>query len=176
MISQLGVLLALAYGATAQSDTLGLSNGVSSFNTPTFTLALIDDSQTAYSLRPHNSTDSFDFIPYDVMSKRDSDGQYNLGDVTFRARIVRTPAWLSGDSSESRAKVTALPAIGTTIAAADLSPTLPDNTLLNITRRWVVTGNNLQLLFDVSNFQASPIEIGALGAPLEFNNVRYSFA
>ncbi len=172
MISQLAILLALTYGAIAQTDTLGLSNGVSSFNTPTFSLALVNDSQTAFSLRPHNGSNVFDFIPYDVMSKRDSNGQYHLGDVTFRARIVGTSAWLSGDSSESRTKVTGLPAIGTTIAAADLSPTLPDNALLNITRRWAVIGNNLQLLFDVSNFQASPVEIGSLGAPLEFNNVR----
>lgn len=172
MLPKLGLLLALAYGAVAQTDTLGLANGTSSFTTPTFSLALVKDSQTAFSLRLRNGTDDFDFIPYDVMSKRDSNGQYHLGDVTFRARIVGSSAWLSGDSSQARAKVIALPANGTTLAAADLSPTLPDNSPLNITRRWVVTGNDLQLLFDVSNSQTSPVEIGSLGAPLEFNNVR----
>ncbi|KLO07806.1 hypothetical protein SCHPADRAFT_894353 [Schizopora paradoxa] len=171
MLPQLGLLLALVYGAVAQTDTLGLSDGVSSFTTPTFSLSIVKDSQTAFSLRPRNGTDDFDFIPYDVMTKRSANGQYHLGDVTFRARTVGSSTWVSGDSSQARAKVTALPANGTTIAAANLSPTLPNNSLLNITRRWVVSGNNLQLLFDVSNFQTSAVEIGSLGAPLEFNNI-----
>ncbi|EJD01001.1 uncharacterized protein FOMMEDRAFT_21464 [Fomitiporia mediterranea MF3/22] len=158
--------------AYSASHTLGLSDGFTTFETPSFSFTIVNDSQTAYSIRPGGQTGSFDFLPYDVMSKRDSDGQYHLGDITFRARIAGSNSnWSSGDSSQARKKVTALPTSGNTLAAADLSPTLPSNSLLNITRRWVLNDSHLQLLFDVSNAQSRAVEIGALGADLEFNNI-----
>ena len=57
------------------------------------------------------------------------------------------------------------------MAAANLSPTLPTNALLNITRRWVIQNNQLQLLFDVENPQTTPVEIGSFGMPQEWNNI-----
>lgn len=155
----------------AAQHTLGLSDGFLTFSTPSLNLSIVKDSQTAYSLRPFSESGIFDFVPYDEMTKRDSDGQYHLGDVTFRVRTVGSTSWISGDSSQARKKVNALQANGNTIAAADLSPTLPTGSLLNITRRWEVNGGHLQLLFDVTNTQNKAVEIGALGAPLEFNNV-----
>ena len=164
--------LALSYScARAQNHTLGLADGFTSFSTPSFSFSIIKNSQTAYGLRPNGENNTFDFIPYDVMTKRDNDGQYHLGDVTFRARIVGTSAWQNADSSTARDKVTSLPVSGNTIVAANLAPTLPSDSLLNITRRWVVSSDHLQLLFDVENSQTSSVEIGSLGAPLEFNNV-----
>ncbi|KAG6820154.1 hypothetical protein H0H93_004736 [Arthromyces matolae] len=148
---------------------LNLSDGFLNFTTPAFSVALVKDSQTLYSLRPAGST--FDFIPGDMMSKRSSNGQYHLGDLTFRARKVGSTAWISGDTSTTRKKLTALSASGGTLAAANLSPTLPSSSLLNVTRRWVVQNNVLQLLFDVTNSQTTAVEIGALGMPLEFNNI-----
>ena len=155
------------------NDSLGLSNGLTSFTTPSLTLTIINDSQTAYSLRPKNESGIFDFIPYDVMEKRDSNGQYHLGDVTFRVRMAGSVEWTSGDSSQARAPVDALSVIGSTLAAANLSHTLPRNALIDIVRRWSVDQGHLQLLFDVKNVQSSVIEIGALGAALEFNNVNF---
>ena len=157
--------------ARAQNDVLGLADGFATFNTPSFSFSIVKDSQIAYSLRPNDETSTFDFLPYDVMSKRDANGQHHLGDITFRARVANTSAWQDIDSSTARSNVVALPVTGNTLAAANLAPTLPSNSLLNITRRWVVTDDHLQLLFDVENSQSSPVEIGSLGAPLEFNNV-----
>ncbi|GLB43575.1 hypothetical protein LshimejAT787_1400870 [Lyophyllum shimeji] len=158
--------LLLAHVVTAQ---LGLSDGFLSFNTSTFSVQLVTDSQTLYSLKPAGS--SFDFIPGDKMSQRQNNGQYHLGDITFRARKVGSTAWVSGDTSTARRSVTPLPASGTTLAAANLAPTLPSSSLLSITRRWVLQNNVLQLLFDVTNAQTTAVEIGALGIPLEFNNI-----
>lgn len=164
-------------GAYSASHTLGLSDGFSTFNTPSFSFAIVKDSQTAYSIQPASESNKFDFIPYDVMSKRDSDGQYHLGDITFRVRVVGSSSseWISGDSSQARHKVTALQTSAGTLAAADLSPTLPSGSLLNITRRWTLNDSHLQLLFDISNAQSSAVEIGSLGAPLEFNNASFLY-
>lgn len=98
-------------------------------------------------------------------------GNYHLGDVTFRVRTVGSTAWISGDTSQNRVKLTASPVSGTTMAAANLAPTLPQGSLLNITRRWVVSDNILELAIDVTNSQKQAVEIGSLGLPLEFNNV-----
>ncbi|KAF7358696.1 hypothetical protein MSAN_01208600 [Mycena sanguinolenta] len=163
------VLTAYVRIVTGQTDTLGLADGFLSFNTTTFSLQLVKDSQTLYSLSPAGST--FDFVPTDMMTVRDNNGNYHLGDVTFRVRKVGSTAWISGDSSTSRKKLTASPVSGSTLAAANLSPTLPSGSLLNITRRWVSNSQGIQLLFDVTNSQTVAVEIGALGAPLEFNNI-----
>ncbi|KAF9486549.1 hypothetical protein BDN70DRAFT_870133 [Pholiota conissans] len=153
------------------TGTLGLADGFLSFNTSIFSVQLVKDSQTLYSLKPRANNTSFDFIPADQMTLRQNNGNYHLGDITFRVRKVGSTTWLNGDSSSARKPVTALPISGSTLAAANLSPTLPSNSLLNITRQWVLKDNQLQLLFTVQNPQTVAVEIGALGAPLEFNNI-----
>ncbi|RDB29286.1 hypothetical protein Hypma_016101 [Hypsizygus marmoreus] len=165
--------LVLASGLLTITDVvlaqLGLPDGFISFNTPTFSVQLVKDSQTLYSLKPSGS--SFDFIPQDKMTQRQNNGQYHLGDITFRARRVGSTVWVSADSATTRRPVTTLAVSGTTLAAANLAPTLPSTSLLTITRRWVLQNNVLQLLFDVTNSQTAAVEIGALGIPLEFNNI-----
>lgn len=163
-------LLLFAHSTFGQSNTLGLSDGFLSFNTSTFAVQLVKDSQTLYSLTTVDG--GFNFIPSDMMADRANNGNYHLGDITFRARTVGSTAWTTGDTSTSRVKLTASSVSGNTQAAANLAPTLPRGSLLNITRQWVVDDNVLQLLFDVTNSQTSAVEIGSLGAPLEFNNVR----
>ncbi|KAL4250271.1 Protein of unknown function DUF5695 [Abortiporus biennis] len=157
--------------ANGQTATLGLADGFVSFNTPSFSVQLVKDSQTLYSLKPGNGSGTFDFIPADMMSQRQYNGNVHLGDISFRARVVGSTSWISGDSFSSRKAVTPLPISGSTLAAANLAPTIPSNSLLNITRRWVVQNGTLELLFDVTNSQKTSVEIGALGAPLEFNNI-----
>ncbi|KAJ3877368.1 hypothetical protein F5051DRAFT_408742 [Lentinula edodes] len=162
-------LLLFAHSTFGQSNTLGLSDGFLSFNTSTFAVQLVKDSQTLYSLTTVDG--GFNFIPSDMMADRANNGNYHLGDITFRARTVGSTAWTTGDTSTSRVKLTASSVSGNTQAAANLAPTLPRGSLLNITRQWVVDDNVLQLLFDVTNSQTSAVEIGSLGAPLEFNNI-----
>ena len=167
-------LFAVSFCA-AQTATLGLQDGFLSFDTPSFSVQLVKDSQTLYSLQTKGTSTAFDFIPADVMDQRQYNGNYHLGDLTFRARIVGSSAWINGDTAAARKKVSALSASGTTLAAANLNPTLPSGSLLNITRRWVLEDGSLQLLFDVTNSQSRAVEIGSLGAPLEFNNVCVHF-
>ncbi|KAJ6506867.1 hypothetical protein C8R45DRAFT_894337 [Mycena sanguinolenta] len=162
-------LILLSAKAIAQGTALGLADGFLNFTTAAFTMQLVKDSQTLYSLSPTGST--FDFIPTDMMTERANNGNYHLGDITFRARKVGTTPWISGDSSTTRKKLTALAVSGSTLAAANLAPTLPTTSLLNITRRWVSDSQGIQLLFDVTNSQTVAVEIGSLGAPLEFNNI-----
>ena len=165
-------LFAASFSA-AQTPTLGLQDGFLNFSTPSFNVQLVKDSQTLYSLKTKDST-AFDFIPADVMTQRQYNGNYHLGDLTFRARIVGSSAWISGDTAAARKNISALSASGSTLAAANLLPTLPSGSLLNITRRWVLEDGSFQLLFDVTNSQSRAVEIGSLGAPLEFNNVCHS--
>lgn len=159
------------YTALAQ---LGLPDGYLSFSTTSFNVQLVKDSQTLYSLKPRTGGGP-DFIPADKMTQRQSNGQYHLGDINFRVRTVGSSAWITGSSATTRKTLTAQTVSGTTLASANLAPTLPTNSLLNITRRWVVDGDQLELLFDITNSQTVAVEIGALGAPLEFNNVCQSF-
>lgn len=166
-------LLGHFLGACAQSATLGLADGFISLDTPSFSVQLVKDSQTLYSLKPKNVPGGFDFVPSDQMTLRQSNGNYHLGDITFRARTVGSTAWVQGDTSTARKPITSVSVSGS-LAAANLSPTLPTNSLFNITRRWVLENGALQLLFDVTNSKTSPVEIGSLGAPLEFNNASLS--
>lgn len=154
-----------------QNGTLGLDDGFLSLDTPVFSVQLVKDSQTLYSLQPKGNSSSFNFIPTDQMTQRQNNSNYHLGDITFRARKVGSESWVDGDSSAARKKVAAISVSGQTLAAASLSATLPSNSLLNITRRWVVENDQFELLFDVTNSQTTSVEIGALGAALEFNNV-----
>ncbi|KAJ7130945.1 hypothetical protein C8R46DRAFT_1015865 [Mycena filopes] len=165
----LGAVLALAVNIQTiiGQGTLGLGDGFLTFNTSKFSVQLVKDSQTLYSLSPTGST--FDFIPTDQMTARQNNGNYHLGDPA--ARKVGTTTWISGDSSTARKTLTAAAVSGSTLAAANLGPTLPTTSLLNITRRWVSDSQGIQLLFDVTNSQTVAVEIGALGAPLEFNNI-----
>jgi len=174
---QLGVvttfLLLITRSVVAQTGTLGLQDGFISFNTSIFSVQLVKGSQTLYSLRPRNGDGAgFNFIPSDMMEDRQGNSQYHLGDLTFRVRRVGETEWVNGDTSRARRPLSSNSISGTTMASANLSPTLPSSSLLNITRRWVVEDDQLELLFDVTNSQSFAVEVGALGTPLEFNNVR----
>jgi len=157
--------------------TLGLADGFVTLDSPSFSIRLVKDSQTLASLKPKGSATqtnngTFDFSPFDQLSNRQFNGNYQLGDITFRARIAGTSsAFLSGDSSTARHPVTALTPSGNDLAVANLSATLPSNSLLSIVRRWSLLNQTLSLQFDVSNVQAQAVEIGSIGFPIAFNNI-----
>ncbi|THH32821.1 hypothetical protein EUX98_g1312 [Antrodiella citrinella] len=166
------VLVAFCLSVTGQKATLGLANGFINLTTPIFTIQLVNDSQTLYSLKPGNGSGAFDFIPADMMAKRQYNGNVHLGDISYRVRLAGSnSSWDSGDSFTSRHAINPLAVSGNTLAAADLSPALPQDALVNIIRRWIVENETLALHFDVTNLQNVSLEIGALGAPLEFNNI-----
>jgi hypothetical protein len=67
--------------------------------------------------------------------------------------------------------VTPIPTSGAALAAADLTSTLPRDLPLRITRSWLLDGGTLVMRFTLTNTSAQPVQIGALGIPMVFNNV-----
>src|SRR5262249_16650478 len=131
---------------------------------------LVKASQTVASLQP-KSAGGFDFAPADRLEQRAIDGFHSLGDLTFRARLGNSGRWEDYSTSARRQPVVALPAGAPVLAAADLSPTLPPNCPVQITRRWLLDKGRLVLRFDLKNRLDSSVEIGALGLPMIFNNM-----
>jgi len=150
--------------------TLGLDQGYLEFDTPDFKLKLVKASQTIAALEPKGA-EAFDFTPADRLERRASNGYNHLGDLTLRVRAGNSGPWQEGSTAAERKPVQALPASGQTLAAADLTPTLPADYPIQITRTWAVDNGRLVLRFDLKNKTAQPVQIGALGIPTVFNNM-----
>ncbi len=149
--------------------TLGINQGVVSFNTLNFDLELLKSSQTVSSLRT-TDTEKFDFTPHWLLQKRDKDGYYHLGDINFRIR-TGSGAWESYSTASKRTSVKSLASDKETVlAVADLANTLPGNLPLQVIRYWEKEGNGVVLRFELKNKSGQPVEIGALGIPMIFNN------
>jgi Family of unknown function (DUF5695) len=176
----LAVLLNLVFGnavspqsqnqAPPPPPTLGLEQGYLEFDTPDFKLKLVKASQTVAALQPKSKPD-FDFTPADRLERRASNGFHHLGDITLRVRTNKTEPWQELDTSKARQPVNALPTSGRVLASADLTPTLPPNSPVKITRSWILDKGQLTLTFEIWNRSAGDIEIGALGLPMTFNNI-----
>jgi uncharacterized protein DUF5695 len=138
--------------------------------TTDFRLRLTRTSQTVAALEPKNAP-GFDFTPADRLSQREANGYHHLGDLIVRARVGSSGSWQKFDTAESRKPVALLAVHGPTLAAADLSPTLPSDIPLQITRSWLVENGRLVLRFEIKNKLPQIVEIGALGIPLVFNNM-----
>lgn len=124
--------LLFALTAHAQKDTLGPSSGYTSLSTANFDIKLVKDSQILASLKP--TGDSFDFLPFDDIAYRAGNGQYHNGDITYRYQQSCTSQWLSADSSNARQKVKSVRTDG--FAAADLTPTLPADSVIHVIWKW----------------------------------------
>lgn len=136
-----------------------------SLNSGSLNARLNSTSQTLASLVPKSLT-TFDFSPFDLLSQRNANGNYHVGDITLRYRAVGTNSWISVDSAVARNAVTS-----TGATSANLAPTLPSGIPLDITRAWSVTGADVDLNFTIINKSNTSIEIGALGFPIEFNSI-----
>ncbi|MGH7951757.1 MAG: DUF5695 domain-containing protein, partial [Limisphaerales bacterium] len=156
-------------GQNEEPPTLGLDQGFIELNTPDFNLKLVKASQTVAALQPKNAT-NFDFTPADQLERRDGDGFFQLGDLTLRLRQNHSGDWQSFSTAAARKPVNALPVSGDALAAADLTPTLPENCPLQITRTWALDDGKLVLKFELKNKSDAPVEIGSLGIPMIFNN------
>jgi len=146
-----------------------LADGIVELDTPDFSLALVRSSQTVASLKPKAARD-FDFTPGDLLVARSQNGYHHLGDLEFRIRSGGS-AWRTYSTAVARAAVTPLPASNGVLAVADLAPTLPSDLPLRIVRAWAVDAGRLVLRFTVTNTSRDPVDIGALGLSMVFNNV-----
>ncbi len=147
-----------------------LEQGLANFDTPDFTLSLVRSSQTVAALKPKGA-DGFDFTPGDLLTERSNDGYFHLGDITLRLRTGDSADWKNYSTAAARTPVSTLPSSGNVLAAADLTPTLPADLPLRITRAWEVDDGKLVLRFTLTNTSTKTVQIGALGIPLIFNNV-----
>lgn len=147
-----------------------LEQGYLDLDTPAFSVRLVRSSQTIASLKPKGAGD-FDFTPGDLLVERSRDGYYHLGDIDLRLRTGNSLEWKDYSTALARTPVTAQPAGGEVLASADLAPTLPADIPLQIIRTWGLEKGNLILRFVVKNKTAQPVQIGALGIPMIFNNV-----
>ena len=155
-----------------------LEQGVISIETPDFNLSLVRSSQTVAELKPKGAG-GFDFTPGDLLVERSHNGYYHLGDINLRLRAGNSGEWKEYSSASSRTPVTALcssPGNSASIkagilASADLSPTLPPDCPLQIIRTWALDGGRLVMRFELKNKIPAPVQIGALGIPMIFNNV-----
>jgi hypothetical protein len=149
--------------------TLGLDRGLVRFDTPTMHVALVVASQTVAELQPRGA--SFDFTPSDWLERRQANGFHHLGDLTLRWRTAGSSEWSDASTATARAPVQVLPVAAPVLAAADLDATLPSDLPLEIRRYWELADSTLALRFEISNASAQPVEIGALGIPMVFNNI-----
>jgi len=168
----IALLLASAQSERKVSPTPGpmLGEGTIDLDTPEFTLTLVRSSQTVAALKP-KGTEGFDFTPGDLLISRSHDGYFHLGDITLRLRTGGSGEWRNYSTAAARTPVTILPASESILAASDLTPTLPDDFPLRITRSWVLESGKLILRFEMKNKSTETVQIGALGIPMIFNNV-----
>ena len=167
----IGILLTGALEANAAGAQEGLKVEASTRReTPEFLLRFAADSGVLHSLSPRTDS-AFDFLPSDRLAKRAGDGFHHLGDLTLRVRTAGEKDWVAADTAAKRQPVTALPVTGDTLSRADLAPALPANFPLQVVRTWLIDGGQLVLRFTLTNKTSAPVEIGALGIPVVFNNV-----
>src|SRR2546430_10580887 len=155
---------------TPLPPTLGLDQGYLEFDTPDFKLKLVKASQTVAALQPKGA-DGFDFTPADRLERRAANGYHHLGDLTLRLRISNTGPWQKYDTADARKAVQSLPASGHRLAIAELTATLPADIPVQIWRSWIEAEDGLVLRFDIKNKTSEPVQIGALGIPVIFNDI-----
>lgn len=157
------------FGGGDQTPTLGLEQGFLTLDTPDFNLKLVKASQTVAALQPRGAN-GFDFTPADQLSKRAGNYYFQLGDLTLRLREGNAGEWQGYSTAANRKPVVALSVSGDTLAAADLTPTLPLDCPLQVTRSWSLDNGKLVLQFELKNKSGQLVQIGSLGIPLIFNN------
>jgi hypothetical protein len=151
-------------------STLNVEKGSTAFSTTLFKLELLNSSQTVSSLKA-NDESTLDYTPGDRLKERDKNNFYQLGDINLGIRSMGDTAWSYFSTAKNRVDVEALSLQNSNIiSSADLSKTLPSNLPMQIIRYWEKDGENLVMRFELKNKSDKPVEIGALGIPMVFNN------
>jgi Family of unknown function (DUF5695) len=173
-----GTMIAAGTSALAQFHPAGrdarmgpmLDQGLTTYQTPDLTLRLVNSSGTVAALEPKGGN-GFDFTPSELLAARSVDGYYHLGDLDLRLRVQGTQEWVGYSTAFERHPVKTLSVAAGELRKDDLSPTLPSDFPLHLTRSWAVVDGKLALRFTLKNSGTRAIEIGSLGIPLIFNNV-----
>lgn len=139
------------------------------FKTPTFDLALRTDTQTLAHLSPTGDA-AFDYVPAAREAERAGDGYVHIGDLHLRLKSG-TGAWQDFSSAHARKPIVKLVARGDILAAADITASMGAGIPLRVERQWVNDNGVLALRFTLVNSSNAPVEIGALGMPMVFDNI-----
>lgn len=153
------------YGAVAPRSILAA--GRDTFDSGPFSLSLLKSTGTAASLALSDS--GFDFLPADRLDQRAGNGFVHLGDLRLGWKNG-AGSWQSADTARDRAidvKAVSLPGA---LAAQDISANLSADCPLRVVREWRMENGELRLRFHLRNTSNAPVEIGALGTPMAFNN------
>ena len=133
----------------------------------TFTLDPV--SQTLRTLSPR-AEPAFDFVPSGRATTRKGDGFNQIGDLHLRVRSAGGE-WRDFSSAQRRVPVRALAATGNVIARADITATMGAGFPLTVERTWLREKGAPVLRFTLANRGATPVEVGALGMPMVFDNI-----
>ncbi|WP_294197869.1 DUF5695 domain-containing protein [uncultured Sphingomonas sp.] len=133
------------------------------------TLTLDPASQTLRHLSPA-AEPAFDFTPDDRATQRSGDGYVQVGDLHLRLRTPGGP-WRDFASPRHRVPVRALATGGDVLARADMTATMGEGFPLTVERAWLRERGAPVLRFTLANRGAAPVEIGALGMPMVFDNI-----
>lgn len=139
------------------------------FRTPAFDLALRTDTQTLAHLSPTGDA-AFDFVPASREAERAGDGYVHIGDIHIRLKSG-DGAWQDFSSAHARKPIVKLAARGDVLAAADISASIGAGIPLRVERQWINDNGVLALRFTLVNTGRTPVEIGALGMPMVFDNI-----
>ncbi len=155
-----------------EKGTLGLKDGFIKAETQAFDIKLVKASQTIAALEPKGTAD-FDYTPSEWLETRKGNSLYHLGDLTLRVREIEESKWTDYSSASDRKPVRALtiPDNKNIIAAADITGTFAEDIPLQIERYWEKENDELILRFRIINNTDRPLELGALGIPMVFNNI-----
>ena len=136
-----------------------------------FDIVLDSQSQTLLSLKPTQGS-GFDFAPSKLSATRAGDGYYQLGDLDLRLRAVGDAQWRDYSTAYQRQPAVQLPSDARTLAAAEISLSLPSELGLRVVRRWQIGDDgNLSLRFELKNAGQHDIELGGVGLAMVFDNV-----
>ncbi len=132
-------------------------------------VTLHGQTQTVDSLTAKGS--DVDFTPDMPELNHLGPGFHHLGDVTLRFRVADGP-WQTVTSAARIHPVEELPADEQTgvLAAAELSRAMGDDLPVSIKRTWARQDGKLVMRFELVNRTDRPVEIGAFGAAMAFNN------
>lgn len=128
------------------------------------TLRLLPNTQTPVALSPKGM--DFDFTVGDKIRQRLAGGFYHLGDVTFRAHAGSGP-WKTFKTNSVPSAAKTVDAAG---SLADLTETVGPHCPVSIERRWLNDRGRLVMRVVVRNKTDQPVELGAFGVAMVFNN------
>lgn len=141
----------------------------SNFTVGPFKVALRGDTQTLARLSPA-SEPAFSFVPTAREPERAGDGYNHIGDLNLRVRAPNGE-WRDFASAHARQPIRPLATRGPVIAAADITASMGKDAPFSVARRWINDRGALALRFRIVNTSSQPLEIGALGMPMVFDNI-----